>query len=79
MQVEAETTWTKTRSRLAARSKQLPPGHPELEQLRREMHGKVLHERVKNYVANWSPIPDELLEKIAGLLLAARTGGVDDD
>lgn len=65
---------TKWRSQLALGSRHLPPGHPELERLRGEMHGQALLERVQGYVAKWSPIPDAKLEKIAGLLLAARTG-----
>lgn len=37
-----------------------------------EMHSQRLYAIVKQKIAEWDPIPDEQLTRIAGLLLNAR-------
>lgn len=63
-----------TRAALARAGRRgLPPDHPERIALRQKMRGQRLHAIVKEKIADWGPISDEQLAKIAALLLSART------
>jgi hypothetical protein len=54
-------------------SKHLPPGDPQLEELRQQMRGEYLLEHVKTLLQDWPPLSNDQLDKVAGLLLSART------
>jgi hypothetical protein len=66
-------SWTQTRARLAGRSRSLPPGHPELEDLKRLLRFERLEEHVEHILDGWPPLRDDQLDSIVGLLHAART------
>jgi hypothetical protein len=66
------TTWTKVRSELATKSKILPPDHPKLTELRRNLRALRLEEHVAKVLAAWPPLSTEQLDRIAGLLKAGR-------
>lgn len=62
-----------TRAAIARAARRgLPPDHPERVALMQEMHSQRLYAIVKQKIAEWDPIPDEQLTRIAGLLLNAR-------
>lgn len=54
-------------------SKHRPPGDPELEALRQKSRADYVYEHVETLIDGWPPLSNEQLDKIAGLLLAART------
>jgi predicted ThiF/HesA family dinucleotide-utilizing enzyme len=67
------SAWTKSRAQLAAMSRHRQPGDPVLEAQRQRTRGDYVFERVERLIEDWPPLTNEQLDKIAGLLLSART------
>jgi hypothetical protein len=65
-------TWQQTRARLARRSQDLAADDPELEDMRRDLRAMRLEEHVAKIVADWPPLTDEQLDRVAALLRAGR-------
>lgn len=65
--------WTKTRAQVAAMSKKVPRGHPDLVALQSKLRGEKLYLDVKTELARDPRPSDAQLVEIAHLLLAARS------
>lgn len=66
------TTWQQKRGKLARRSKDLPADHPELVELRRDLHADRLAETIKKVVAQAPPFTAEQVTRLRVLLEPAR-------
>jgi hypothetical protein len=65
------TTWQQKRGQLARQSKDLPPGHPKLEELRRDIRAERLAEQVKEVVEASPPLTDSQIDRIVAILRAS--------
>lgn len=65
-------TWQQTRGKLARKSKDLPSNHPELAELRRDLHAARLAETIKKVVAQAPPFTPEQVAQLRVLLEPAR-------
>ena len=68
--MSTETTWKQTRGRLARKSQDLPADHPELVELRRDLHAERLAEHIEHVVAQAPPFTPEQVAKLRVLLTA---------
>ncbi|WP_156623079.1 hypothetical protein [Mycobacterium sp. 1164966.3] len=66
------TTWKQKRGQLARQSKDLPPGHPKLEELRRDIRAERLAEQAKKVVDASPSLTDAQIDHIAAILRAGR-------
>ena len=66
------TTWEQKRGKLARLSQKLPPGAPELEELRAELKAQRLEEHVAKAIASAPPLSEDQLARVAAIL---RTSG----
>ncbi len=60
--------WTHHRARIAALSRDRSPDDPEILDARRDLRAARLEEHVRKVVADWPPLTDEQLDRLAGLL-----------
>jgi len=66
---------THHRARIAALSRDREPDDPELLEARRSLRAVRLEEHVNKVLADWPPLTDEQLDRIAALLRAGSRGG----
>jgi hypothetical protein len=65
------TTWKQKRGQLARQSKDLPPGHPKLEELRRDIRAERLAEQAKKVAEASPPLTDAQIDRIVAILRAS--------
>lgn len=64
--------WTKTRSKIANHRKRLPPDHPIVVGLQRDLRAQRLEDHIERVLGEAPPLTDEQLDRIAGLLRGAN-------
>jgi hypothetical protein len=72
------TTWKQKRGRLARLSQDLPPGHPDLVELRRDFNFDRLGEHIQHVVSQAPPFTQEQVDQLRVLLEPARRDLADD-
>lgn len=72
MSTTVQTTWKQKRGTLARRCQDLPPDHPEIIELRRELKAQRLQEHIAEVIESAPALTAQQRERIAELLRGAR-------
>jgi len=70
--LSAETTWKQTRGKLARRSRDLPPGHPEIVKLRTDLKVDRAAEYIQKLLDEAPTLDDAQRNRLAELLRPVR-------
>jgi hypothetical protein len=68
-------TWQAKRARIARLSQDLPPDHPQLVELKRELKTQRTQQYIEKILDAWPPLTDQQRTALAELLKPVQVGG----